>query len=147
MYPIKQCIDLAAENQHWHGDLVDDPPYARSVSSIAQIYFDMLRSQDKRLRKLWHVNYSIRSLRKQLVDPNLVVTDSLIFLVVALALISEASNEVEDALAHMRGLDAIIAMRGGISALARKRSLQIKCCRSVTSSILFTWLLAHCGQT
>jgi len=136
MYPTEQCIDLATENQHWHDDFANDTPYAQCVSSLAQIHFDVIKSHDPLSLKLFHTSNSIGRLRKQIAEPNLVVTDSLIFTVVALTLMSEASNELGDALTHLRGLKAMIDLRGGIGALARKRSLQIKCCRSVYPSFL-----------
>lgn len=131
MYPIEQCVDLTTENQHWHDDLAHDPPYAGTVSAIAQVYFNIVRSRDQPFQKLIHTSNSLGPLREQLAAPNVVVTDSLIFMVVALALMSEGSNDLDSASTHLRGLDAMIKLRGGMMALAAKRSLQIKCCRSV----------------
>ncbi|OIW25245.1 hypothetical protein CONLIGDRAFT_636319 [Coniochaeta ligniaria NRRL 30616] len=129
MYPIECCVDLAAENQRWHDDLAHDPPYAQSVFEIARVHFDIVRSRDQQLQKLVHMSNSLGPLRKQLASSDVVVTDSMVFVVVALALVSEAFDELDDALMHLRGLHTMIKLRGGLAALAHKRSLQIKCCR------------------
>ncbi|KAB5542961.1 hypothetical protein GE09DRAFT_1289600 [Coniochaeta sp. 2T2.1] len=127
MYPVEHCVDLATENQHWHDDLAQDIAYAQSVSTIASVYFDIIRSRNQELQKLMHMGTSLGPLRAQLAaGTDVAVTDSTIFTVVALALRSE---DLDATSTHMHGLQQMIRLRGGISALSTKRSLQIKCCR------------------
>jgi hypothetical protein len=134
MYPKECCVDLATENQHWHDDLARDPPYAQSVFEVARVHFDIVRSRDKQFQKLVYMGNYLGPLRMQLTSREVVVTNSMIFMVVALALVSEAFDELDDALMHLRGLSMMIKIRGGLAALASKRSLQIKCCRLVLCS-------------
>ncbi|KAB5566846.1 hypothetical protein GE09DRAFT_1284560 [Coniochaeta sp. 2T2.1] len=127
MYPVEQCVDLATENQHWHEDLAQDIAYAQSVSNIASVYFDIINSRNQEFQKLIHTGTSLGPLRAQLAaGTDVAVTDSTIFTVVALALRSE---DLDATSTHMHGLQQMIRLRGGISALSTKRSLQIKCCR------------------
>lgn len=131
MYPVERCVDLATENQRWHDEFASDPAYAMSVFEIGRVYFSMARSRDPEIEKLVHLNNSLAPLRKRLAEPNFMATDSMIFMVIQLALVSESFNELEDALMHLRGLHIMIQLRGGLGVLAHKRSLQIKCCRFV----------------
>lgn len=129
MYPIERCVDIGLESQHWHDDLAHDPCYAQSVSEIAGVYFDITRSPNSYLQMLLHLDSALGPLRNSLADTDVVVTDSMIFLVVSLALVSQSFDELDGALTHLRGLHQLIKLRGGVTALAHKRSLQIKCCR------------------
>ncbi|KAJ9137498.1 hypothetical protein NKR23_g9042 [Pleurostoma richardsiae] len=129
MYPIERCVDREEEYQRWFSDLSQDPAYVHTVLYSAQAYFDSFRSQSLGLRATIHMNKAIVFLRKTLGQPNLVITDSLIFVVLALALISEALGEVDAAQKHLHGLCQLIKLRGGIAAIAQKHSLQVKCCR------------------
>ena len=128
--PIERCVDSAAGSQHWYDDLARDPPYAQSVSEVASVFFDIGRCRNASLQVLVHMSSAIGQLRMALGEAELVVTDSMIFIVVALALVSQAFDEDNDsAVTHIRGLHQLIKLRGGVAALAGKRSLQVKCCR------------------
>lgn len=131
MYPVERCVDLVTESQRWHDEFASDPAYAMSVFEIGRVYFGMARSLDPEMQKLVHLNNSLAPLRKRLAEPNFMATDSMIFMVIQLALVSDSFNELDNALMHLRGLHTMLQMRGGLGALAHKRSLQIKCCRSV----------------
>lgn len=133
MFAIERCVDLDTENRRWHDELAHDRPYAQSVFEIARLHFDIVQSCDQQFQKLLNMNCSLPLLRKQLASSDVVVADSIIFKVVALALASEAFDELDEASIHLRGLHTMIKFRGGLMALAGKRSLQIKCCRSVLS--------------
>ncbi|KAK9238879.1 hypothetical protein V1525DRAFT_387078 [Lipomyces kononenkoae] len=76
-----------------------------------------------------HVNKTLVLLQKKLAETNLVITDSTIFTVLALAMLSGALDDLEATKKHIHGLYQLIKLRGGMEALARKYALQIKGCR------------------
>lgn len=133
MYPIDHCVDLAKEEQRWLIDLKSDPVYAHTVLYVAQVYFDVIKSQILGPTAIVHTNKTIARLQRQLAEANLEITDSTIFTVLALAMASASQNDLEAAKKHLHGLSQLIKLRGGMPALNQKWSLQIKCLRFVLS--------------
>ena len=133
MYPIDHCVDLVKEEQRWLIDLKTDTVYAHTVLYVAQVYFDVFKSQTFGPTAIVHTNKTIARLQNQLAEANLAITDSTIFTVLALAMASASQNDLEAAKKHLHGLSQLIKLRGGIPALNQKWSLQIKCCRFVPS--------------
>ncbi|KAJ9273845.1 hypothetical protein DTO212C5_124 [Paecilomyces variotii] len=138
MYPVECCVDLRNEEQNWFRDLSHDPAYAHTILSTARAYFDFVGSQTFGPRAIMHMNKTMFRLRNKLAETDLVITDSTIFTVLALVLISEALDDHEAAQKHLHGLHELVKLRGGIKGLAQKPLLQIKCCRIDLSLALKT---------
>ncbi|KAF3402134.1 hypothetical protein DPV78_003556 [Talaromyces pinophilus] len=129
MYPIENCIDTREDDRRWFEDLVHDPEYAQTVCISARAYFDTIRSITLQSTAIRQMNRGIAMLRRKLSDVDMLVTDSMIFLVLALAMISEVFNEFDAAEKHLHGLYQLIELHGGMNTLSRKQVLQVKCCR------------------
>lgn len=129
MYPIENYIDTREDDRHWFEDLVHDPEYAQTVCIGARAYFDTINSQALQSTAIRHMNRGIAMLRRKLSNTDMLITESMIFLVLALAMISEVFNEFDAAEKHLHGLYQLIALQGGMHTLSRKHLLQIKCCR------------------
>ena len=131
MYPIDLCLDLSKEDDRWFDDLKQDPAYSHTMLYISQAYFDLSRSQVFGTSAIARMNDAIVMLRKKLAETNLIVTDSIVLTVLALAMMSQTVDDVETTDKHMHGLHQLIEIRGGLKSLDHKRLLQVKCCRSV----------------
>lgn len=131
MCPVEHCVDLRKEEQRWFNDLNHDPTYCHTLVYTARTYFDAIRGQDSEPTLIMHMNNAIVVVQNKLADANLVVADSTIFTVLALAMISEVLGDAEAATKHLHGLYELIKLRGGVASLAKKHTLQIKCCRYV----------------
>lgn len=145
MYPVECCVDLRNEEQNWFRDLSHDPAYAHTVLSTARAYFDFVGSQTFGPRAIMHMNKTMFRLRNKLAETDLVITDSTIFTVLALVLISEALDDHEAAQKHLHGLHELVKLRGGIRGLSQKPLLQIKCCRLVSISQRWCYIPADCN--
>ena len=126
-------MDLGKEEQHWFEDLSHDPAYAKTILHSAQVYFDVVKRQTFGPTVVMHMNMAIILQRKRLAATSLTIIDSIIFFVLALAMFSEALDDLEVAKKHLHGLYQLIKLRGGVAALDEKHSLQIKCCRFAPS--------------
>lgn len=136
MFPIERCVDMGRVKQHWLEDLSRDPAYVHTVLYVAQAYFAFVKSQTSLSpMAIMHMNKTMIILRNKLAEANPVLTDSTIYTVLALASVSEALDDLDTAKQHLNGLHQLIRLRGGISALAQKPSLQIKCCRYVPACL------------
>lgn len=129
MYPIENCIDVYEDDRHWFEDLVHDPEYAQTVCITARAYFDTIQSQTLQTTAIRQMNRGIAMLRQKLSDVNMLITDSMIFLVLSLAMISEVFNDFDAAEKHLHGLYQLIDLHGGMNSLSRKHLLQVKCSR------------------
>ena len=131
MYPFECCVDLGKEEQYWFEDMHHDPSYAHNVYYSALAYFDVVKSQTFGPTAIMHTNKAIVLLQKKLGEPSKIVTDSILYVVLMLAMFSEALDDLETVEKHIHGLHQLIKLRGGIGTLSQKHSLQIKCCRFV----------------
>lgn len=138
MYPVDCCIDLAKEEQHWFEDLSRDSTYGHIILYVAHAYFDFVKSRRFGPAAMMHTNETISLLQKTLAQAHLIVTDSTLFTVLALAMVAEVSDDLETAKNHIRGLHQLILLRGGMPAISQKRTLQIKCCRFVHRTMTMT---------
>lgn len=129
MYPIENCIDTHEDHRHWFEDLAHDPEYAQTVCISARAYFETIQSQTLESTAIAQMNRGISMLRRKLSDVDMLITDSMIFLVLALAMISEVFNEFDAAEKHLHGLYHLVELHGGLNTLSQKHLLQVKCCR------------------
>jgi hypothetical protein len=134
MYPFEDCIDFNEDERCWYEDFCHDPAFGQTVWHGARAFFITNRSQTIESATILEINKAIFMLRQKLADIDFLITDSTIFTVLALAMISEVYNYHEAAKQHLRGLYQMIKLRGGIDALSQKHNLQFKCCRLVYNS-------------
>lgn len=130
MYPIERCVDLSREDERWFEDLKHDVAYSHTILYIAQSYFDLAKSRTFGASAIARMNDAIVMLQKTLAAADLIVTDSIVLTVLALAMMSQTVDDFETADKHMHGLHQLIELRGGLRTLNHKRLLQVKCCRS-----------------
>ena len=131
MYPVESCVDLEDEDQRWVDELELDPTYLQTVSYVAHSYFDAVKEQPSGPSAIAHTNRALVILQQRFAQTDMVVTDSVIFTVLALAMMAQSIDDLETAEKHIHGLHRLIELRGGLKALGEKRLLQFKCCRFV----------------
>ncbi|OKL57909.1 hypothetical protein UA08_06443 [Talaromyces atroroseus] len=129
MYPVENCIDLNEDGRCWYEGFCRDPAFGQTVWHSARAFFNISKSNAMESVTNMEINKAIVMLRQKLAYPGFLITDSTIFTVLALAMISEAFRDYEAAKQHIHGLYQMIKLRGGINALSQKHPLQLKCCR------------------
>ncbi|KAH8705808.1 hypothetical protein BGW36DRAFT_368201 [Talaromyces proteolyticus] len=129
MYPGECCVDIHKAGQCWFESLSYDPAYAQAVLYTAQAYFDFVKSRVLGPKAIRHINATMHLLQQSLAEPNEATSDSTIFTIMALAMVSDVLGDLETAKKHLLGLYQVISTRGGIETLSQNRSLQVKCCR------------------
>ena len=129
MYPPAIHATLIPRDNSWMEDLKSDPLYADTIIETSQTYFHVFQHRVLKPDALRHMNRALVHLQGKLGEASPVITDSIIFLVLALGMLMEELGDFETARKHIRGLHQLIKFRGGMKALGEKRALQIKCCR------------------
>lgn len=127
MFPVACLVDLPTSSRQLVADLQRDALYARSFYEIAQTYLSIDRSHSPSNAVGPYMQAALRTLQEQLAATSSAITDALFFTVLMLGMLSEYSNDIAAAQTHLQGLNALIAIRGGLSS--HKAYLQIKCCR------------------
>jgi hypothetical protein len=62
-------------------------------------------------------------------DQTSAISDSTIFVVITLAAAAELTGEFAAVASHIKGLEKIVGLRGGVRALNTHNNIQVKVCR------------------
>jgi hypothetical protein len=132
MHPIERCVDLGDDNRLWLEDLGKDPAYVHALVFLSQAYLDLLHHQKVGTVAMVHMAKTMSHLREQLNSDQFAPSNSVLFVVLSLAMATIELGDFEAARKHLHGLHRMVMLRGGLVALAAQRSLQMKICRSVS---------------
>ena len=131
MYPIEFCLELDPAVSVWYQYLLADAAFHHSLLWTTQAYFDWIKGDGLSAKALFHEAKTLQLLQSRINDPELALRDTTIAVVVTLVMVSALVGHVSVVKKHMKGLDQIITLRGGMRELAKNAQLQIKVCRYV----------------
>ncbi|KAH8889177.1 hypothetical protein GQ53DRAFT_842910 [Thozetella sp. PMI_491] len=129
MHPIRACVDASEEGQRWFNDMNQDPSYVSLVWYIGKAYADVIKSPAFGRTSAMYMNKTIHFVQQRLADDSLATTDTTLFGVLALAMVTDGLGNIDGVKWHLNAISQLIKLRGGMAALSQKPSLQIKCCR------------------
>ncbi|KAH8895361.1 hypothetical protein GQ53DRAFT_839014 [Thozetella sp. PMI_491] len=129
IHPIERYVDLGDDNRLWIKDLGQDPAYVHALVFLSQAYLDLLHYQKVGTRAIVHMNKTISYLRERLTSVQFAPSNSILFVVLSLAMATNELGDFEAARNHLHGLHRMVMLRGGLAALVAQRSLQMKICR------------------
>ncbi len=112
-------------------DLGRDPAYVHALMFMVHGYFDIVGHQNYGRQAIIHMTNAVALLQKTLANDRPTVSDSTIFVVLALGMVAEALGDLDTTAKHRNGLYQLIRLRGGITTLRDKPSIQLKACRCV----------------
>ena len=91
------------------------------------------KASQTRLNRLacFHYSQTLELLQARLFecDQSCAISDATIMVVTMLASVAELMNDYETVENHVRGLEKIVALRGGVRALNTHTNMQVKVCR------------------
>lgn len=133
MYPFSICESLTpAEASGWVNYMLSDNVYMQAMVFSTAAQADALAGRTQSLSTLGHASRALKALQARLnsCDESLAISDSTIMAVVLLAGVAEWFDYGEHVENHLDGLQRMIALRGGFSALpSTGDELWTKVCR------------------
>lgn len=143
LYPVEWCFEPDRTKVCWFRWLLQDAAYLHSVLFMVSAFQDLFNMRATGGRKSydtgWGVTFSpetrgrlreaIRLLQYNIDDREKQIEDVTAAVVIQLAVMADAMEDVDAFEAHSNGLRNIVRLRGGLEAFNDNRQLQIKLCR------------------
>ncbi|RSL45938.1 hypothetical protein CEP54_014074 [Fusarium duplospermum] len=143
LYPVEWCFEPDRTKVCWFRWLLQDAAYLHSVLFMVSAFQDLFSMRTTKGRKSyengWGISFSaetrsrlreaIKQLQYKIDDKEKQVEDVTAAVVIQLAVMADAMEDVDAFEAHSNGLRNIVRLRGGIEAFNDNRQLQIKLCR------------------
>jgi len=136
LYPIEVCVDSDMVRP-WFEYLASNKAYLHSVFFVAQAVLDYLRLSEFGPATVHYLTNTLNFLQQNLNNPgngtgpsDIATSDSTIAAVQCLVLMADAVGDIDSAEKHMRGMFQLVALRGGIRALAYNPQVQFKVLRT-----------------
>ncbi|AEO63741.1 uncharacterized protein THITE_2085255 [Thermothielavioides terrestris NRRL 8126] len=125
-YPIQFCVYSDASLFIWFEWLFYDVAYLEAVLLGMSAMDDFYRRAPPSKLTYSSLKATIHALNKRLSDPDLCLADSTIAVVMGLAELAGILSDDAAVKAHVSGFQKMVRLRGGISAFAHNKKLQIK---------------------
>ncbi|RSL80915.1 hypothetical protein CEP52_017303 [Fusarium oligoseptatum] len=143
LYPVEWCFEPDRTKVCWFRWLLQDAAYLHSVLFMVSAFQDLFNMRTTKGRKSyengWGISFSaetrsrlreaIKQLQYKIDDKEKQVEDVTAAVVIQLAVMADAMEDVDAFEAHSNGLRNIVRLRGGLEAFNDNRQLQIKLCR------------------
>lgn len=138
VYPYEICLDVNPVERGWFPYMISDVCCLHSMMFSVQAFTEgALHKQLSRLACL-HYAKTLQLLQARLneFDQTFAISDSTIMVVFLLASAAELMEDFAAVANHIKGLEKIVNLRGGVRALNTHNNIQVKVCR---------WVLALCS--
>ncbi|CAM1500427.1 Fc.00g095890.m01.CDS01 [Cosmosporella sp. VM-42] len=141
MYPAEWCFEFDRTKVCWFRWLLHDAAYLHSVLFMVSAFQDLmdLRMAGTGRHETWDLNFSphtqyrlrktIQLLQERIQDHEQQLSDTTTAIIMTLAMMADASGDVEACQMHVAGLKKLVRMRGGLQGFEDNRQMQIKICR------------------
>ncbi|KAM0425606.1 hypothetical protein ACHAPT_009137 [Fusarium lateritium] len=143
LYPVEWCFEPDRTKVCWFRWLLQDATYLHSVLFMVSAFQDLVDMRATRGRRSfetgWGICFSpetrgrlrqtIKLLQDKIEDKEKQVEDVTAAVVIQLAVMADAMEDIDAFEAHSNGLRNIVRLRGGLESFNDNRQLQIKLCR------------------
>lgn len=131
VYPYEICIDVPPAERGWFPYMLSDPCCVHSLMFSVQMWED--RAANSQLSRAACIHYArtLQLLQARLMehDETNAVSDATIIVVIMLATVAGLMNDYATLENHIRGLEKIVKLRGGVRALTTHTNMPVKVCR------------------
>lgn len=131
VYPYEICVNIPPVERGWFPYMISDACCLHSFMFSLRVWEGKaIHGQLNRLA-CFHYDQTLRLLQARLFDydQTSAVSDSTIMVVIMLATIAELMDEKATVENHIRGLEKIVKLRGGLGGLNTHRNMPVKVCR------------------
>ncbi|CZR53419.1 uncharacterized protein PAC_03297 [Phialocephala subalpina] len=128
-YPHEVCVDAHPVERGWFPYMVSD------LCCLHSMMFSLRAIVDRAPRDhlaCFHYAKTLQLLQARLNehDQTSALCDSTIMVVITLAISAELTKDFDAVETHIRGLEKIVGLRGGVRALTTHNNMQVKVCRA-----------------
>ena len=131
IYPYEICLEVHPMERGWFPYMLSDECCLQSMMFSVRAFTDgALPNQLSRFACL-HFAKTLQLLQARLndLDQSLALSDATIMVVFFLASAAELMEDFAAVANHIKGLEKIVNLRGGVRALNTHNNLQVKVCR------------------
>lgn len=131
VYPYDICLHVHPVETGWFPYMISDICCLHSMMFSVQAFLERtLHNQLSRLA-CFHYAQTLQLLQARLneFDTTSVISDSTIMVVITLVTAAELTKDFSALGNHIKGLEKIVALRGGVQSLNAQYNMQVKVCR------------------
>lgn len=131
LYPYEICLDVHVSERGWFPYMLSDVCCLHALLFSTRALIDG-RSLDGLSRSAYyHYAQTLQLLQARLheFDQTSAISDATIMVVTTLAAAAELTQDFDALANHVKGLEKIVGLRGGVQALNTYRNMQVKVCR------------------
>lgn len=131
VYPYEVCLDVHPVERGWFPYMISDACCLHSMMFSVRAFLDRASHDQQSRLASYHYAQTLQLLQARLYefDQTSAISDSTIMVVITLAMAAEVTEDFEAVANHIKGLEKIVNLRGGIRALNTHNNLQVKVCR------------------
>lgn len=113
--------------------MISDVCCLHSLMFSVRTFVDGISNKEPSRLARYHYGQTLQLLQARLYefDQTSAISDATIMVVITLAGAAELIGDLEAATSHIKGLEKIVNLRGGVRALNTHNNLQVKVCRYV----------------
>ncbi len=142
VYPYEICLDVHPVERGWFPYMVSDVCCLHSMMFSVRAFVERASHTQPSQLACLHYAQTLRLLQARLneFDQTSAISDSTIMVVITLAAAAELMKDFAAVANHIKGLEKIVSLRGGVRALNTHNNIQVKVCRWVSclSSLLIS---------
>lgn len=138
MYPYEICFDVHVAERGWFPYMISDICCLHSMMFSVRAFIESAPQDRLSSLACFHYAQTLHILQARLneFDTTSAISDATIIVVVTLAMVSELMGDLKTVANHIKGLDKIITLRGGVRALKTQHNVQVKVCRQVSNFLI-----------
>ena len=133
LYPHEICLDVHVVELGWFPYMLSDICCLHSLMFSARAWVEGSCLDRLSREAYFHYAQTLQLLQARLyevgVDQTSATSDATIMVITTLAAAAELTEDFEALANHVRGLEKIVRLRGGLQALNTHNNLQVKVCR------------------
>lgn len=130
-YPYELCVHVSPVERGWFPYMISDACCLHSLMFSIRLWEDKTSPLQLNRLACFHYAQTLELLQARLLeyDQTSAISDATIMVVVLLASVAELMNEHATVENHIRGLEQIVRLRGGVRALNTHTNMPVKVCR------------------
>jgi hypothetical protein len=131
VYPYEICFDVHVVDRGWFPYMISDICCLHSMMFSVRAFLESASHDQLSRSACFHYARTLQLLQARLneFDKTSAISDATIMVVVTLAMAAELTGDFATVANHIKGLEKIVSLRGGVRALTTHNNMQVKVCR------------------
>ena len=133
IYPYQICLDVNPVERGWFPYMLSDVCCLHSMMFSVRAFVEGTSPNQLSRAACLHYAKTLQILQARLneLDQKLAISDATIMVIFVLSSAAELMGDFATVANHIKGLEKIVSLRGGVRALSIHNNLHVKVCRFV----------------